>query len=373
MKANRSDFLELSREILQKGALLRFQAQGDSMHPFIENGDVLIIEPADGDRAQIGDVIFYLRPDGRLTAHRLIKIDMTGSSTVLTTKGDSLGYSDPPFGPEQVLGKVIALERDGRYLRLDSSLNKAMSSSWARLSPSSRWLRPVLRPGWRLYRKLSLSGLRDLFELCLRLVQGIPVYRRVAASLRKGIEIKEAGEEDKRHVYNWLNPEQTKSTASGSLNVTCFVAKKGDRTIGSVELVRRPEQSYPHDGYWLSSLKVKTLYRGMRIGEELSSVVIDKSRSEGAKELSLLVNEHNYRAIRLYRKLGFEMKVIPALEKQLNDEQCTLGYKRVLMFACLDGEDERRASSLGLPQSQPNSDKVDRESEPPLLVQKRGG
>lgn len=371
MKANRSDFLELSQEILEQGALLRFRAPGNSMHPFIENGDILVVEPSNGAQAHIGDVIFYHRPDGRLIAHRLIRIQNQGDSVALITQGDSLRCPDPPLRPEQVLGRVIAVERDGRFLGLDSGLNKAMSSSWARLSPSSRWLRPILKPGWKLYRMVSPAGLRDLFELCLRLVQGIPVYRRVAASLRKGIEIKEAGEEDKRHVYNWLNPEQTKSTVLGRLNVTCFVAKKGDRIIGSVELVRRPEQSYPHDGYWLISLTVRTLNRGMGIGEKLCQTVMDKSRKEEAKGLSLLVNEYNHRAIRLYRKLGFEMRVIPALEKQLDDERGTLGYRRVLMFARLDGKDDRQAASLALPQSQSNSDKADTQSEPSLLVHGR--
>ena len=371
MKANPSDFLELSQEILEQGALLRFRAPGNSMHPFIENGDILVVEPSNGAQAHIGDVIFYRRPDGGLIAHRLIKIDMAGGSTILTTKGDSLDYFDPPLRLEQVLGRVIAVERDGRRLRLDSSLNKAMSSFWARLSPSSRWLRPILRPAWRLYRMVSPAGLQGLFELCLRKTQGISVYRRVAGSLRTGIEIQEADEEDMQHVHDWLNPGQVKHTVSANPNDTCFIAKKESRVVGCVYLVRRPEQSYPHDGYWLISLTVRTLYRGMGIGEKLCRTVMDKSRKEEAKGLSLLVNEYNHRAIRLYRKLGFEMRVIPALEKQLDDERRALGYRRVLMFARLDGEDERRASSLGLPQSQPNSDKVDRESEPSLLVHGR--
>jgi ABC-2 type transport system ATP-binding protein len=109
----------------------------------------------------------------------------------------------------------------------------------------------------------------------------------------------------------------------------------------------------------------------MGIGEELSRMVMEKSRKERAKGLSLLVNEYNHRAIRLYRKLGFEMRVIPALERELEHERCTLGYRRVLMFACLGGEDERRPFGVVLPQSQPNADKADTKSGQTLLACER--
>jgi ABC-2 type transport system ATP-binding protein len=217
----------------------------------------------------------------------------------------------------------------------------------------------------------SPAGLQGLFELYLSKVQGISVYRRVASSLRTGIEIREADEEDMRLVHDWLNPGQVENTISENLHETCFVAKRGSRVTGCVYLVRRPEQAYPHDGYWLINLMVRTLYRGMGIGEELSRMVMEKSRKERAKGLSLLVNEYNHRAIRLYRKLGFEMRVIPALERELEHERCTLGYRRVLMFACLGGEDERRPFGVVLPQSQPNADKADTKSGQTLLACER--
>jgi signal peptidase I len=158
LQVNRADFLELSQDILGHGGVLRFQASGDSMRPFIEWGDSLIIEPVNGSQLHIGDVLFYRWPDGCAVAHRLIKIHVVRSKTVLVTKGDSLDYFDPPIVREQVLGRVIAVARGSRYLRLNSRLNKVMSRFWARLSPASWWLRPVLRPGWRLCRRFFLTA-----------------------------------------------------------------------------------------------------------------------------------------------------------------------------------------------------------------------
>jgi signal peptidase I len=153
VNTSRSNFLNLSREILKRGALLRFQVPGDSMHPFIQDGDVLMVEPANIAKVGVGEVILYYRADKRLIAHRIIRINRQGESTVLTTQGDSLDRADPPIQPEQVLGKVIMIERNSRRLRLDRGLMRLSGRLWAIFPQMRRYWRPVLRPGWRLCQR----------------------------------------------------------------------------------------------------------------------------------------------------------------------------------------------------------------------------
>jgi signal peptidase I len=113
-----ADFLELSQELLNRGALLRFRAHGRSMQPFIKNGDILIVEPLNGASASIGDVIFYRRSDSSFTAHRLINVTGGSGGDVLLSRGDSLNYFDPPIQPEQVMGRVIQIEGSRKQLIL---------------------------------------------------------------------------------------------------------------------------------------------------------------------------------------------------------------------------------------------------------------
>ncbi len=303
------------------------------MYPFVQNGDILLVEPRNAAELSTGDVVFYRRPRGRFTAHRLVQKDGSG---ILITRGDNLHYCDYPVPAEQVLGKVIAVERNGHCIRLDSALNKAVGRTWARLSPMSSWLRPILRFGWKLCAKLSRARTEVLFELCMRRIQGFSTYRKAASLLRSSIAVKEAEKEDMRQVLHLSGSNQAGLNISGNINVTCFVAKKGGQVIGYINLVRRSEECYPHDGHWLSSLWIKTPYRGMGIGEELSRNVMEQSRKEGAKGLDLLVFENNHRAIALYRKLGFQFMVIPALERVLENERRTLGRRRVCMSVHLD-------------------------------------
>lgn len=119
MNVNQADFLELSQELLDRGALLRFQAHGNSMYPFIKNGNILTIEPRNGNAVSTGDVIFYRRPDDSVTAHRLVKENKHKDNTVLITKGDSLEYFDPPVTGGQVMGRVILIENHDRKLQLN--------------------------------------------------------------------------------------------------------------------------------------------------------------------------------------------------------------------------------------------------------------
>jgi signal peptidase I len=119
LKTNQADFLEVSQRLLNRGSLLRFQAHGRSMYPFIKHGDIISIEQRNGSTVSKGDVIFYRKQDGSTAAHRLVKVSGRKDKTVLLTKGDALKYTDPPVSPAQVMGRVILIEGRERNLKLN--------------------------------------------------------------------------------------------------------------------------------------------------------------------------------------------------------------------------------------------------------------
>jgi len=176
---------------------------------------------------------------------------------------------------------------------------------------------------------------KNLVYFCLRTIQGINVYRWIARSLQSGTEIKEADAKDMKAFYAWFRPTNASFPESHDPNVTNFVAKRKNKIIGFVQLVRYPENTSFYEGYWLFCLMVRTLYRGMGIGKSLSQLVIERARAEGAKEILLFVYEDNHRAINLYRKLGFNMKLIPKLEVQLSKELESHGRRQMVMAKSL--------------------------------------
>jgi ribosomal protein S18 acetylase RimI-like enzyme len=79
-------------------------------------------------------------------------------------------------------------------------------------------------------------------------------------------------------------------------------------------------------------------FRGLGVGEALTSQVLEYARAGGAHELLLGVYEDNERAVRLYLKMGFEHITRPALEPVLAQETASAGCRRVVMRKRLSAE-----------------------------------
>src|SRR3972149_9018543 len=88
-KCKRADFVELSEEIMDKGACLRFRARGFSMRPFIRDGDFITVSPIENSSIRIGDVVFYSTAENKVIAHRVIKKYGKNGNVKLLIKGDA--------------------------------------------------------------------------------------------------------------------------------------------------------------------------------------------------------------------------------------------------------------------------------------------
>jgi signal peptidase len=107
-----SHFDELSAQLLSLGLGVRFRAPGTSMHPTIRHGELITVEPLSPSELKRGDIILY-RLQGNFIAHRILKIEgRKGCGLTFILKGDASATCDVPVKPEQVLGKVVCLERD---------------------------------------------------------------------------------------------------------------------------------------------------------------------------------------------------------------------------------------------------------------------
>ena len=179
-----------------------------------------------------------------------------------------------------------------------------------------------------------MGRLRRIVGAAIRLMQGLVLYRCIGRCLfARGVTIRETTNADKPAVQRWLNPADAnlEHGLSRNPNVTDWVAYWRGRLAGFVQLVRHPPEHSPYIGYWLFSLYVKSPFKRAGIGEKLSRVVIDRACVEGAPTLDLQVFNDNFRAIQLYRKLGFEMQIIPELEPRLVSEATPTGRRRVVM------------------------------------------
>ena len=111
-----SHFGDLSGELLSLGFGVRFRAPGTSMHPTIRHGDLITVEPVAPSNLKRGDIILYRLQDSFI-AHRLVNIEeRNGCGLTFFLRGDASTTCDAPVQPEQVLGKVVCLERSHRRI-----------------------------------------------------------------------------------------------------------------------------------------------------------------------------------------------------------------------------------------------------------------
>jgi len=139
-----ADLLELSKDIFRRGKSIRFQAKGWSMRPFIRDGDFIVVSPIENSSIKAGDIVFHLTTENKVMVHRVIRKHKKGNRMIMFIKGDATFSSPEKVEMQNVLGKVVAVERNGRKKRLDTKLYQIKGLFFAGISPFSQWTYPFL-------------------------------------------------------------------------------------------------------------------------------------------------------------------------------------------------------------------------------------
>lgn len=285
------------------------------MAPLIRDGDVLTVTPIEEREPRAGDVVAFVRPqDGRLAIHRVVARVGTG----WLVRGDNTPRTDGVVRADDILGVVTRVEREGRDVRLGLGREAVVI---AKLSRIGLWL-PFMR---------SVYTARRLAGVALRRAQGMPAWRAAGRRLGLAYTITVASSDEVRAVQRRLDPDAQTGAPAPSPDAVDWIAKLRGRVIGFVQYVYGDAEAGPWAGHWLFSLTVWQPYRALGVGEALSRQVVAHAVSRGADELRLAVFEDNKRAIALYRKLGFEPTVVPALEPLLAEEARQTGRRRIVM------------------------------------------
>lgn len=104
--------LELGRVLADRNGLT-FRAKGTCMYPTVRAGDVLRIQSCRAADVSVGDIAVG-RKQGYLFAHRVIGKGLEkGRACIITRPDRSQVGSDGPTLDESLLGKVVAIERNG--------------------------------------------------------------------------------------------------------------------------------------------------------------------------------------------------------------------------------------------------------------------
>ncbi len=137
---------------LREGRSVTFFTVGVSMRPLLKEREThVVIKPL--KTAKVGDILLYVRPNGKRVLHRLIRIH----EDFYEMRGDNT-YSLERIGKDQAVGIAVTIWRNGRYIDVETNRNyKRYVKFWQAIYP----LRYVL---WRL-RRICGSVLRRIRKM----------------------------------------------------------------------------------------------------------------------------------------------------------------------------------------------------------------
>lgn len=121
--------LEVSKELLALGYKVSFRATGTSMEPTIMDGDVITISALNERRLRCGEIVFIKTDLGRPIIHRVVSLQDMSDQNLIQTCGDNASVKDNPVEKQQVLGKIIEVQRGGKCVSSSRFLN-AVRTVW---------------------------------------------------------------------------------------------------------------------------------------------------------------------------------------------------------------------------------------------------
>ncbi len=97
--------------------------QGSSMWPQLRSGERVVLEVPHRNEPQRGEVVLVPQPEGYLL-HRIVSVWHREGQKFYLTRGDNSPGADYPVASTEVIGRLVALERHSRLVKVDHGLRR---------------------------------------------------------------------------------------------------------------------------------------------------------------------------------------------------------------------------------------------------------
>lgn len=162
---------------------------GMCMHPTIRTGDVVRVRPAGELRP--GDIAVYRR-GGSFICHRVLRVS---EGQIITRSDRNRGHADAPVAPEDLLGVVVQVTRNGRPVSLGQRAapgSEALTTRLAIARGQGRGL--LLRLAERVQRLPGYTAAgRVILRVPARTRMSLRVPLRATDSVFQELPLKPAG------------------------------------------------------------------------------------------------------------------------------------------------------------------------------------
>ena len=137
---------------MKSNDLLVVKVKGNSMWPFLRDGDIVVVKSMSLEEISLGEIVLAEK-NSVFFCHRLFR----KKEGYFQTKADTFLGLDPKLKRVNLLGKVIAKKRKGKFVRIDRKINKC-------LGIVILWVSLLLSPLYVILRFLRRLILRYAFR-----------------------------------------------------------------------------------------------------------------------------------------------------------------------------------------------------------------
>ncbi len=118
---------ELQEELFVRTGQAWFRVVSGSMRPLIEISDRILVERIPLQAIRTRDIILFRHDaEGIMVSHRVLRIIQQDGKTYLLQKGDA-GLRAGVVDAQQIMGRVVAIERQGRLIDLSRGWPRAIN------------------------------------------------------------------------------------------------------------------------------------------------------------------------------------------------------------------------------------------------------
>jgi signal peptidase len=141
----------LLKRTIKKEGWLELPAYGNSMFPFIQQGNLCRFIPCKPTQLKKGDVILFYSQTSQLIAHRFVSVKKIDNQLFFLLKGDTNLGCDPLVREEYIVGKLASVQKKQLKINTDHLLARF----WGKMILTFPILSGMLRK--QLNRKFKLQ------------------------------------------------------------------------------------------------------------------------------------------------------------------------------------------------------------------------
>jgi hypothetical protein len=189
---------------MTESPLLAVSVTGTSMFPVLLSGDKVLVKKSSLEELSAGDIIVWSDESLKRVAHRILSMEGSANPPLITTKGDMRLGPDAPVEFDRVIGKIVAVLRDGevRWMTELDENNKRHSSKAAgngkRERPAVETAQPERRPS---YKKMKVLDLREISVESIRNIESVEEISLVLLSPKNAHAWSEVPAQDVKTVF----------------------------------------------------------------------------------------------------------------------------------------------------------------------------